>query len=53
MITPILFSEAVNFVTDGDYKKAIWISIVAILAVITFRVFDVICTFAWHKMYNS
>ena len=27
MITPILFSKAVDFVTDGDYKKAIFISI--------------------------
>lgn len=53
MITPILFSEAVNYVTDGDYKKAIFISIAGILAVAIFRMFDVICTYAWHKMYNS
>ena len=53
MITPILFSEAVNYVTDGDYKKAIFISIAGILAVAIFRMFDVICTLAWHKMYNS
>ena len=53
MITPILFSEAVNFVTDGNYKKAIFISIAGILAVAIFRIFDVICTYAWHKMYNS
>ena len=53
MITPILFSEAVNFVTDGNYKKAIFISIAGILAVAIFRMFDVICTYAWHKMYNS
>ena len=49
MITPILFSEAVNYVTDGDYKKAIFISIAGILAVAIFRMFDVICTYAWHK----
>ena len=53
MITPILFSEAVNYVTDGDYKKAIFISVAGILAVAIFRMFDVICTYAWHKMYNS
>ena len=53
MITPILFSKAVDFVTDGDYKKAIFISIAGILAVAIFRMFDVICTYAWHKMYNS
>ena len=53
MITPILFSNAVNLVTDGKYSKAILISVVAILAVAVFRMFDVICTYAWHKMYNS
>ena len=52
MITPILFSKAVDFVTAGDYDKAVWIAIVAILTVVIFRVFDVVCTFAWHKMYN-
>lgn len=52
MITPILFSKAVDFVTAGDYDKAVWIAIVAILTVVIFRVFDVVCTFTWHKMYN-
>ena len=53
MITPILFSKAVDFVTAGDYKSAIFISIAGIIAVAIFRMFDVICTYAWHKMYNS
>ncbi|MBO5376031.1 MAG: ABC transporter ATP-binding protein [Bacilli bacterium] len=53
MITPILFSSAVDLVTDGNYGKAIWISIVAIIAVVVFRIFDIICTYSWHKMYNS
>lgn len=52
MITPILFSKAVDFVTAGDYDKAVWIAIIAILTVVIFRVFDVVCTFTWHKMYN-
>lgn len=53
MITPILFSKAVDFVTAGNYEKAVLISVFAIFAVLLFRVFDVICTYAWHKMYNS
>jgi ABC-type multidrug transport system fused ATPase/permease subunit len=53
MITPILFSKAVDFVTAGDYKSAIFISVAGIIAVAIFRMFDVICTYAWHKMYNS
>lgn len=52
MITPILFSSAVNEVTNGDYGKAIQISLIAIMCVIVFRVFDIINTYAWHKLYN-
>lgn len=53
MITPILFSNAVNLITNGKYKSALLMSIVAILTAILFRVFDILCTYSWHKMYNS
>lgn len=53
MITPILFSTAVNEVTNGSYKNAIFISIGAIFTVILFRIFDIINTYSWHKLYNS
>ena len=53
MITPILFSNAVNLVTDGKYMNAIWMCLIAILTAISFRVVEVFCTYAWHKMYNS
>lgn len=53
MIIPILFSLAVDNATDGIYDKAIIMSIVSIFVVIIFRTFDVICTYSWHKMYNS
>ena len=53
MITPILFSNAVNLVTDGKYMNAIWMCLIAILSAVSFRVVEVLCTYAWHKMYNS
>ena len=53
MITPILFSNAVNLITAGKYKSAIIMSIIAICTVALFRLFDIICTYSWHKMYNS
>ncbi len=53
MITPILFSTAVNEVTNGAYQNAIFISIGAIFIVILFRIFDILNTYAWHKLYNS
>lgn len=52
MITPILFSTAVNEVTNGNYEKAIYISLGAIACVVVFRIFDIINTYAWHKLYN-
>lgn len=53
MITPILFSNAVNLITAGKYKSAIIMAIIAILTAALFRLFDIICTYSWHKMYNS
>ncbi len=53
MITPILLSTAVNEVTDGRYKNAIFISLGAVFLVILFRMFDILNTYSWHKMYNS
>ena len=53
MITPILFSNAVNEVTVGNYKKAIFIALIAIVAVIIFRMFDIVNTYSWHRLYNK
>ena len=53
MVTPILFSEAVNALTKGEYNKAFLISIGAVVVVVVFRIFDIINTYAWHKLYNS
>lgn len=53
MITPILFSTAVNEVTNGAYGNAVIISIGAIFFVIIFRIFDILNTYTWHKLYNS
>lgn len=53
MILPILFSNAVNEVTNGEYKSALYISVIGIFLIILFRVFDVITTYTWHKLYNS
>ena len=53
MITPILFSQAVNHVTNGDYKSAFTIASCAVFFVIIFRMCDIINTYSWHKLYNS
>ena len=53
MLTPILFSMAVDEVTNGKFKTGIIISIIGVIAVVIFRIFDIINTYSWHKMYNS
>ena len=53
MITPILFSTCVDYVTNGMYKNAMFIAMGAILLVVIFRIFDIINTYTWHKLYNS
>lgn len=52
MITPIIFGAAVDMVTAGKYRDAILISLCGVLAVILFRINDIINTYSWHKMYN-
>lgn len=53
MIILILLSMVVDAATGGKYKQAIIISLVAILSILIFRMFDIINTFSWHKLYNS
>ena len=53
MLTPILFSMAVDEVTNGKFKTGIIISIIGVIAVVIFRIFDIINTYSWHRMYNS
>ena len=52
MITPIIFGAAVDKVTAGRYREAILISLCGVLAVVLFRINDIINTYSWHKMYN-
>lgn len=53
MIIPILFSMAVDKATNQEYKSAILLSAISILVVILYRSFDIIATYAWHKLYNK
>lgn len=53
MIIPILYSLAVDKATNKLYNEAIIICIISILIVIIYRLFDIIATYAWHKLYNK
>lgn len=53
MIIPILYSLAVDKATNKLYNEAIIICIISILVVIIYRSFDIIATYAWHKLYNK
>ena len=53
MIIPILLSSVINDATNGLYEKAILTAIIAIVTVVIFRIFDILATYSWHKLYNS
>ena len=52
MLIPILLSSVIDYATKGEYKKAFSITIISIIAVVIFRIFDILATYAWHKLYN-
>lgn len=53
MIIPILLSMVVDNATNGVFDKAILVSIISIVVIIIFRMFDIANTYSWHKLYNS
>lgn len=53
MIIPILFSFAVDNISKGHYNKAYIMSIVAIFVYIFYRLFELLNTYSWHKLYNK
>ena len=48
MLTPIIFGAAVDMFTAGKYRDAILISLCGVLAVILFRINDIINTYSWQ-----
>ena len=52
MLIPILLSSVIDYATKGEYKKAFSITIIAIIAVVIYRIFVILATYAWHKLYN-
>ena len=53
MIVPILLSTVIDEATNGRYQTAIMLAVIAILTIVIYRIFDIIATFTWHKLYNS
>lgn len=53
LIIPILFSEAINFVTNNDFNNAILLIIVSAFAAGLYRVFEGINQIAYYKLYNK
>ena len=45
MLTPILFSKAVDFINAGNFERALYISVAALIIVIVFRIFDILNTY--------
>lgn len=52
MIIPILLSKVIDFATEGIFNKAIYVSIFSLFVAVCFRLFDILNTYTWHKLYN-
>lgn len=50
---PVLFSNAINYVTYGDYDQAIILIIVSIVITGVYRFFEGFNQFAYYKLYNK
>ncbi len=53
LINPILFSKAIDSVTNGIYNKAYIYIIISIVLIIFYRLGDILNTYSWHKLYNN
>lgn len=53
LIIPILFSKAIDNISEGAYKKAIFFVIINIIIIIGQRCAEIYNTYLWHKLYNK
>ncbi|MDD2505126.1 MAG: ATP-binding cassette domain-containing protein [Bacilli bacterium] len=53
LLTPILFSKAIDNVTDGNFDKAYTFIFIVIGLVIFLRLGEIFNTFLFHKLYNK
>ncbi len=53
LIIPLLFSEAIDYLTDGIYEKAIALLIVLIVVTLVYRFFEGFNQMAYYKLYKK
>lgn len=53
LVNPILFSKAIDHVTDGTYNKAYIFIFVSIALIIISRINEVLNTYTWQKLYGK
>ena len=53
MSIPILFGLAVGHISDENFRAAYFMAIALIVVFILFRIFEVVNTYFWHKLFNK
>ena len=53
MTIPFLFGLAVGHISDGDFRNALFMSILLIVVFVLFRIVAVINIHYWHRLFNK
>lgn len=53
MTIPILFGLAVGHISEENFRAAYFMAIALIIVFVLFRVFEVVNTYFWHKLFNK
>jgi ATP-binding cassette subfamily B protein len=53
LVIPILFSDAIEYVTDGDYDTAIIFILVSAIITFVYRFFEGLNQMTYYKLYNK
>lgn len=53
LLTPVIFSNAINEITKKEYDKAIYLILISIGVTVLYRLFEVINQFSYYKLYTK
>ncbi len=53
LVIPILFSQAIEFITDGDYNNAFLFIVISIVITLVYRLFEGFNQMTYYKLYTK
>ena len=53
LVIPILFSDAIEYITDGDYDNAIIFILISVVITFVYRLFEGLNQMTYYKLYSK